>query len=78
MDLVQPEGERRDMGKEIVPIYYKQNLTLEEAAQYSNIGINRLTMLIKEPGCNFVLHVGNKRLIKKRLFDKYIESINMI
>lgn len=64
--------------KEKVPIYQKQNLTLEEAAEYSNIGINRLTMLIKEPTCNFVLYVGNKRLIKRKLFDEFIEHINMI
>ena len=63
--------------KEKVPIYQKQNLTLEEAAEYSNIGINRLTMLIKEPTCNFVLYVGNKRLIKRKLFDEFIENINM-
>jgi excisionase family DNA binding protein len=66
------------MGKEQVPIYQKQNLTLEEAAQYSNIGINRLTMLIKDPHCNFVLHVGNKRLIKRKLFDEFIERVDMI
>lgn len=64
--------------KEKVPIYQKQNLTLEEAAEYSNIGINRLTMLIKEPTCNFVLYVGNERLIKRKLFDEFIENINMI
>ena len=64
--------------KEKVPIYQKQNLTPEEAAEYSNIGINRLTMLIKEPTCNFVLYVGNKRLIKRKLFDEFIENINMI
>lgn len=64
--------------KEKVPIYQKQNLTLEEAAEYSNIGINRLTMLIKEPTCNFVLYVGNKSLIKRKLFDEFIENINMI
>ena len=66
------------MGKEQVPIYHKQNLTLEEAAQYSNIGINRLTMLIKDPHCNFVLRVGNKRLIKRRLFDEFIDRVDMI
>ena len=64
--------------KEKVPIYQKQNHTLEEAAEYSNIGINRLTMLIKEPTCNFVLYVGKKRLIKRKLFDEFIENINMI
>lgn len=66
------------MEKEKVPIYHKQNLTIEEAAEYSNIGINRLTMLIKNPCCNFVLHVGSKRLIKRKLFDEFIERIDMI
>lgn len=64
--------------REKVPIWEKQNLTLEEAAEYSNIGTNRLSMLLKDPNCNFVLHVGNKRLIKRRIFDKYIESTNII
>lgn len=64
--------------REKVPIYQKQNLTLEEAAEYSNIGINRLTMLIKEPSCNFVLHVGSKRLIKRKLFDQFIEQVDII
>lgn len=63
---------------EEVPIYQKQNLTLTEAAAYSNIGINRLTMLINQPNCNFVLHVGNKRLIKRVLFDKFIEQAQVI
>ena len=61
-----------------IPIYRKQNLTLEEAATYSNIGINRLDILTKRPDCNFVLRVGNKRLIKRRLFDEYIERIDVI
>lgn len=64
--------------REKVPIWEKQNLTLEEAAEYSNIGTNRLSMLLKDPNCNFVLHVGNKRLIKRRIFDKYVESTNII
>ncbi len=61
-----------------VPICNKQNLTLYEAAEYSNIGINRLTMLIKDPNCNFVLNIGNKRLIKRKQFDDFIESVNYI
>ena len=60
--------------KEEVPIYHKLTLTLPEAAEYSNIGINRLSMLISEPGCPFALFVGNKRLIKRKLFDEYINS----
>ena len=66
------------MNKETVPIYKKQNLTLNEAAEYSNIGINRLDMLIKKTNCNFVLHVGNKRLIKRKQFDDFIASVDII
>ena len=57
-----------------VPIWEKSNLSLEEAAAYSGIGINKLRELTNERNCRFVLWVGNKRLIKRRLFDQYIES----
>ena len=57
-----------------VPIWEKANLTLEEAAAYSGIGINKLRDLTSEQDCRFVLWVGSKRLIKRRLFDKYIEQ----
>ena len=57
-----------------VPIWEKSNLSLEEAAAYSEIGINKLCELTNEKNCRFVLWVGNKRLIKRRLFDQYIEK----
>lgn len=57
-----------------IPIWQKSNLSLEEAAAYSGIGINKLRDLTNEKTCNFVLWVGNKRLIKRRLFDLYIEQ----
>lgn len=57
-----------------VPIWEKSNLTLEEAAAYSGIGVNKLRDLTNAEQCNFVLWVGNKRLIKRRLFDEYIEG----
>lgn len=61
-----------------VPIWEKSNLTLKEAAAYSGIGIKKLRELSNERGCNFVLFVGSKRLIKRRLFDAYIERIDTI
>lgn len=57
-----------------VPIWEKSNLTLEEAAAYSNIGINRLRQLTDRDDCPFVLWVGSKRLVKRRLFDKYTDQ----
>ena len=60
--------------KKDVPLWEKSNLTLEEAAAYSGIGINKLREITNEKNCNFVLFVGNKRLIKRRLLDKYLEQ----
>lgn len=60
--------------KETVPIKDKLNLTIEEAAAYSNIGINKLRELMNMPRCSFVIYIGRKRLIKRREFEKFIES----
>ena len=57
-----------------IPIWEKSNLSLEEAAAYSGIGINKLREITNEDRCKFVLWEGNKRLIKRRLFDQFIEQ----
>ena len=57
-----------------VPIWEKVTLTLPEAAALYNIGINRLRELSDNDRCNFVLFVGNKRLIKRKQFDQYLED----
>lgn len=48
--------------------------TISEAAKISNIGENKLYELVKNPRCPFVLFVGNKRLIKKKEFEKFISE----
>ena len=58
-----------------VPIENKIALTIPEAAEYSNIGQNKLYELINDPRCGFVLWVGNtKRLIKRKEFDRFISE----
>lgn len=57
-----------------VPIWEKSNLTLEEAAAYSGIGINKLRDITNGEHCKLVLWVGSKRLIKRKLLDKYLEE----
>lgn len=57
-----------------VPIWEKMTLTLEEAAAYSNIGINKLREISNHPTCNFVVYVGSKRLIKRKAFERFIEN----
>lgn len=62
------------MKKYEVPIWEKVTLTVEEAAVYSNIGINKIDELAKMPRCPFVLYIGRKKLIKRKEFEQYISS----
>ena len=62
------------MKNNTVPIWEKSNLTLEEAAAYSGIGINKLRQITNDEDCPFVLWVGSKRLLKRRLMDEYFEA----
>lgn len=57
-----------------VPVWEKANLSLEEAAAYFNIGVNKIRELTNPDDCKFVLWVGNKRLIKRKQFEKYIDA----
>ena len=57
-----------------VPVSEKVTLTIKETAAYSNIGINRIDNMLKQPNCPFVLFVGNKKLVKRREFEKFLEK----
>ncbi len=56
-----------------VPIWEKANLTLEEAAAYSGVGINKLRTISDSESCPFVLWIGSKRLLKRKKLDEYLE-----
>ena len=55
-----------------VPIHLKMVLTIKEAAEYSNIGINKIDSLLRQPNCPFVLYVGTRKLVKRKEFEEYI------
>lgn len=58
--------------KREISIAEKSLLTLEEAAGYFNIGINKLRELTGDDHCPFVIWNGNKRLIKRRALEEYL------
>ncbi|GAB2045390.1 hypothetical protein AGATL06_18870 [Agathobaculum sp. TL06] len=60
--------------EEKVPIYLKMTLTIKEAAEYSNIGINKIESLLRMPDCPFALYVGTKRLVKRIEFEEFIRK----
>lgn len=57
-----------------VPIHLKMTLTIKEAAEYSNIGINKIDSLLRSPKCPFVLFVGTKKLVKRKEFEQFISD----
>ena len=58
--------------KNEVSIAEKSLLTLEEAAKYFNIGINKLRETTNDENCPFVLWNGSRRLIKRKLLEDYL------
>ena len=68
------------MAKEvIVPIWEKYSLTIEEAAAYFRIGENSIRDIIKEnPNADFWFWNGNRKQIKRRLFEEFMDKQNVI
>lgn len=69
-DIKQPKYE--------VPLWHKTNLTVEEAVAYTGIGRDKLYEMTNREDCPFVLWIGNRRLVKRQVFDEYIANIYSI
>ena len=61
-----------DQSVEKVPIHLKMTLTIREAAECSNIRINKIDSMLRMPNCPYVLFVGSKKLAKRKKFEDYI------
>ena len=57
-----------------VPIHLKMILTTKKAAEYSNIGINKIDRMPRTPNCPFVIFVGTKKLVKQKEFEQFISE----
>lgn len=58
-----------------VPLWHKANLSIEEAVAYTGIGRDKLYEMTSQEDCPFVLWVGNRRMIKRQVFDDYIAKM---
>ena len=57
----------------------KYTLSVEEAARYFRIGRAKLRKLIDEnANAPYILWNGNRPQIKRKLFEKYIDKLNVI
>ena len=75
-ELLKRGGRMSDSNKEKqnykVPLWNKLNLSIEEASIYSNIGTGKLYEMTEKPDFPFVLWVGSRRVIKRKVFEEYL------
>ncbi len=60
--------------KKEIPIPERINLTMKEAAAYSNIGLTKLYELTNKRGCPFVVWIGSARLIRRKAFEEFVDK----
>jgi len=62
-----------------IPVWEKYTLTIEEAARYFRIGENKLRKLAEENiGAGWMIMNGNRIQIKRKLFEKVIDGLDVI
>lgn len=62
-----------------VPIWERYTLTISEAAQYYNIGEKKLRKLVDEHyDADFIVMNGNKVLIKRKMFERFIDQATVL
>jgi len=61
-----------------VPIWEKAALTLEEAAAYTGIGMQKLRELSAGENCEFVFWNGAKRMFKRKKLEDFLDTIYSI
>ena len=62
-----------------IPYWEKYMLTLREAAEYFHIGEKKLRQIVEENmDANFVLTSGNRIMIKRKLFEEFLDSSSVI
>ena len=64
---------------ENVPLWEKYSLTVSEAAQYFGIGEKKLRIVIANfVDADFLLSNGGRTLIKRKLFEKFIDETSSL
>ena len=62
-----------------IPICEKYVLSTVEASDYFHIGINRLRKMIREePEAEWILWTGSHACIKRKMFEKKIDSMSVV
>lgn len=67
------------MEKDIIPVWRRYILTIEEAATYYHIGENKLRLIADEhPNADFIIMNGNRVLIKRQKFEDFLDKATVV
>ena len=67
------------MKQTYIPIWERYTLTIEEASKYFRIGENKLRRLAEEnKNANLLIINGNRIQIKRKQFEKIIDTLDAI
>ena len=62
-----------------IPYWEKYMLTLREAAEYFHIGEKKMRQIVDENMyAKFLLENGNRVMIKRKLFEEYLDKATVI
>ena len=60
------------------PIWEKECLTIEEAAEYTGIGRTKLRALVNQKKCPFVMPLGNQLFVVREKLEKNLKDTTKI
>ena len=62
-----------------IPYWEKYMLTLREAAEYFHIGEKKMRQIVDDNlDATFLLESGNRIMIKRKLFEEYLDRASVI
>lgn len=62
-----------------IPLWEKYTLTIQEAAEYFHIGEKKLRKLVEDDAdANYIIMNGNRVMIKRKLFEQFIDEATVV
>lgn len=72
------EHSMAESGKTVMPINEKYTLTIKEASEYFNIGVKKMRRLAEDNLGRFAVYSGNRYLIIRTKFERFIEESSAV
>ena len=58
-----------------IPLWLKPVLSVTETSIYTGISANKIYEMSESEDCPFVIWIGSRRVIKRKSFEEYLETV---